>query len=156
MADINEVKKEASEIISDVKEEASEIIVDVKEEAQEVVQEAKAAVKGEQLESANTVGGAGYREAENKGNGTAIASLVLGIISIVCVFFGYGALLGLVLGVVGIVLGATARKEAQTGMATAGFVCSIIGTVICAAGIVCAIACIGSLAGLGSALESMN
>lgn len=145
-----------ADIKEEVKQEAQSIIEDVKEEAQEVVQEAKAAASGKQLDSANTAGGAGYRDPENKTSGKAVASLVLGILSIVCVFFGYGAILGLIFGIIGTVLGAKARKEAQTGIATAGFVCGIVGTVICAAGLVCAIACIGSLAGIGSVLESME
>ncbi len=140
----------------EVKQEAQGIISDVKEEAQEVIQEAKAAVSGQQLDTADTVGGAGYRAQGGKTNGTAVASLVLGIVSIVCILFGYGAILGLVLGIVATVLGAKARKESQTGMATAGFVCGIVGTVLCAFTVVCTIACLGSLAGIGSALESMQ
>ncbi|MBQ1430631.1 MAG: hypothetical protein IIZ05_03340 [Firmicutes bacterium] len=85
-----------------------------------------------------------------------MASLVLGILSIICVFFGYGAILGLVFGIIGTILGAKARKESQTGLATAGFVCSLVGIILCVLGFVCAIACIGSLAGLGSVLESMQ
>ena len=85
-------EKNMADVKENVKQEALEIIADVKEEAQEVAQEAKAVVTGTQLDSANTVGGAGYREPEVKSkNGIAIASLVLGIVSIVCVFFGSGA-----------------------------------------------------------------
>ena len=145
-----------TDIKEEVKQEAQSIIDDVKEEAQEVVQEAKAVVSGKQLDIADTVGGAGYRAPENKTSGMAVAALVLGILSIVCVFFGYGAILGLIFGIIATILGAKARKESQTGMATAGFVCGIIGTVICAVGLVCTIACRGSLAGLGSALEAME
>ena len=143
-----------ADVKDEVKQEAKEIITDVREEAIEVAQEAKAFAKGETLESANTVGGAGYREAESpKGNGAAIASLVLGILSLVCAFFGYGAIVGLIFGIVGTVLGAKARKEAQTGIATGGFVCSIIGTVLSAAMLVCAIVCVGSLATLGTMID---
>ncbi len=140
----------------DVKQEAKEILSDVKEEAQEVVEEAKAAATGKPLESANTVGGAGYRAPDNGNNNLAIISLILGILSIVCNFFGYGAFLALVFGIVGTVLGAKARKESQTGLATAGFVCSIIGLALCVLVFVCAIACIGSLAGLGGVLGAMQ
>lgn len=41
----------------------------------------------------------------------AVASLVLGIIALVCVFFGYGAWLGLILGIVAIILAAQAKKD---------------------------------------------
>ena len=78
-------------------------------------------------------------------NGKAIASLVLGIISLVCVFFGYGALLGIVLGVVGIILGVSAKKEAPSGMATAGLVLSIIALALCAITFIACVACVGCL-----------
>ena len=85
-------------------------------------------------------------------NGKAVASLVLGIVSLVCIFFGYGALLGIVLGVVGIILGVMARKEAPSGMATAGLVLSIIAIVLCVITLACIIC-----AGIGlSALGAMN
>ena len=113
-------------------------------------QEAKASVTGQQLNTAGTVGGAGYRADNKTSSGSATASLVLGILSLICVFFGYGAILGLVLGIIGVALGAKARKESQTGMATAGFVCSLIGLILCAIGLVCVVACFGSLGLLGA------
>ena len=78
------------------------------------------------------------------GSGKAVASLVLGILAIV---FG-----GLVLGIIGIVLGTQAKKSflaegAPTGMATAGIVCSIIGTVL---GSIIFVACYLPLLGLGT------
>lgn len=61
----------------------------------------------------------------------AVASLVLGIISIVFWFIPMLGWLGAILGIIGIVLGSKARKEVENkGMATGGFVCSIIGTVL--------------------------
>lgn len=83
-------------------------------------------------------------------NGKAIASLVLGILAAVCVFFGYGALLGIVLGVVGLILGIQAKKAAPSGMATAGVVLSIISIAICAIGFIACVACVASLGALGS------
>jgi uncharacterized membrane protein len=91
---------------------------------------------------------------ENTGNtqnnGKAIASLVLGILAAVCVFFGYGALLGIVLGIIGLILGISAKKESPSGMATAGIVLSIISIAICAIGFIACVACIGGLASIGS------
>jgi len=87
---------------------------------------------------------------ENQKNGKAIASLVLGIISLVCVFFGYGALLGIILGIVGIVLGSMAKKETPSGMATAGIVMSIIAIVLCAITFLACVACVGALASAGA------
>ncbi|MBO4563653.1 MAG: hypothetical protein J5772_08590 [Clostridia bacterium] len=78
----------------------------------------------------------------------AVASLVLGILSLVCAFFGYSSIAGLIFGIIGVALGANARKQAQTGLATGGFVCSIIGLILCAIGLVCAIACASAVGGL--------
>lgn len=64
---------------------------------------------------------------EKQSNGLAIASMVLGIVSIILMcfptIFCYGTW---VLAIVGIVLAAVAKKKAKSGMATAGLVCSII------------------------------
>lgn len=144
-------RDEIRDTIEGIKEEAKSTYNDIREETQEVVQEARAAVTGEKLDSANDVGGAGYRADNNTSNGGAIASLVLGILSLICAFFGYSAILGLVFGIVGVALGAKARKTAQTGMATGGFVCSLIGLIFCAVGLVCAVACVGALGVLGAA-----
>ncbi len=131
--------------MADYKDDLKEATEDVKEEAKEVFEEAKAAFTGQKLDTSNVEGGAGYRADNSTSSGAAVASLVLGIISIISSFFGYSAILGLILGIIGTVLGAKARKEAQTGMATGGFVCSIIGLIFSALGFVCAIACAGAL-----------
>lgn len=63
-----------------------------------------------------------------KGKNLAIASLVLGIASIVCLFFGIGSLLSIAAGIVGIVMASKSKKEGFVGgIRTAGFVTSIIG-----------------------------
>ncbi|MFD0590093.1 DUF4190 domain-containing protein [Paenibacillus sp. GCM10027627] len=65
-----------------------------------------------------------------KTNGKAIATLVLGILSLVLFYVGF------VPGVVGIILGAISLKEIKKsgdqgrGLAIAGLVCSIIGTLL--------------------------
>ena len=138
MADYkDEIKEKAGEFANEVKETVGEItgdtkgtIENVKEEAKEVFQEAKAAVTGQKLDSADTEGGAGYRADNSTSTIAAICALVLGIAAIVLSFF-HLALIGLIPGLLGIVLGAKARKESQTAMATAGFVCSIVGVLIC-------------------------
>lgn len=64
-------------------------------------------------------------------NGKATASLVLGIISIVFVMGTfYTSWIGLILGILAIILGNKARKETPGGIATAGFVCGIVGTAL--------------------------
>ena len=67
----------------------------------------------------------------NESNGMAIASLILGIISILFNFIGY-SWIGLILGIVGIILGVNAKKKNPSSMASAGLVLSIIGTALCA------------------------
>ena len=75
---------------------------------------------------------------EQKANGKAVASLVLGILAIVSLFTGWGSIIGLVFGIVAIVLAVKAKKEdGASGLATAGLVCAIIGTVVAGIGILC-------------------
>lgn len=78
----------------------------------------------------------------------AVASLVLGIISVIIGLFSAGSLgwLGAILAIIGIILGAVAKKNAQGGMATAGLVLSIIGLVLCLILYIACVACIGGLA----------
>lgn len=65
-----------------------------------------------------------------KTNGKSIATLVLGIVSIVIPYIGF------LPGIVGIILGAMSLKEIKLngeqgrGMAIGGLVCSIIGTIL--------------------------
>ncbi len=87
---------------------------------------------------------------EKKSNGFGIASLVLGIISIVFVFFNQ--LLGVIVGIVGIVLAVMAKKKNPTGMAKAGLVCSIVGTVLCGLVFIACVACVATLGTAGSLL----
>ena len=60
----------------------------------------------------------------------AVASLVLGIISIV--FGAFGIIwVGMICGIIGIILGALGKAEpSKASMAGAGLVCSIIGTAL--------------------------
>lgn len=81
---------------------------------------------------------------EKKSNGLAIASLVLGIISIGFTLCAFPMLLtfiiwftgpfifivGITTGIVGIVLGAIAKKRNPTKMAKLGLILSIIGLVL--------------------------
>ncbi len=85
------------------------------------------------------------------GKGAAVASLILGIISVVLWFFGYTAIGSLVLGIIGLVLASVAKKAGNTsGMRTAGFVLSLIGVIgggiVFVACVACA-GCIGAAAG---------
>ncbi len=77
----------------------------------------------------------------------AIASLVLGIISLVLSFFGLG-MISVFTVIIGIILGVLGRKDPEKkGMATAGLVCSIIALVI---GVIMWIACAAVVGGAAS------
>ena len=90
----------------------------------------------------------GNNELNNSGqtDGLAIASLVLGIASIImtcCITY-----VAIVLGIVGIVLAVQSNKKQKSGLATAGLVCSIIGIAI-------AVICIIITLVFGTALSLM-
>ena len=48
---------------------------------------------------------------EYRNDGKATASLVLGIISLRFIFFGYFSFIGMILAIIGLVLGISAKKE---------------------------------------------
>ena len=78
------------------------------------------------------------------GKGAATASLVLGIISVVLWFFGYSALVSVILGIVGLILAGNAKKAGfNGGIRTAGFVLSLIGLIGGAIFFVACVACVG-------------
>lgn len=84
----------------------------------------------------------------------ATASLVCGILSIALFWAGYGALVGIILGVAAVVLSISAKKEGFTGgMQTAGMVLGVIGIVICGLCFVSCIICTGCFAALGAAAQ---
>lgn len=67
-----------------------------------------------------------YSVRRERGAFMSITSLVLGILSILCSGCGL-SWVGLLLGAVGIVFGAIARRNYEGNLATAGFILSIIG-----------------------------
>lgn len=80
------------------------------------------------------------------GKGAATASLVLGIISVVLWFFGYSALISVILGIVGLILAGNAKKAGfNGGIRTAGFVLSLIGLIGGAIFFVACVACVGAI-----------
>ena len=86
-----------------------------------------------------------------------IASLVVRIASLVLFIFFGGAFNGMVfpVSIVGIILGALARKNPETkAMGTAGLVCSMITLVLSVLTYMACIACIGGIfGGLNSILR---
>lgn len=73
----------------------------------------------------------------------AIAGLVLGILSIIFAFLF--TWIGLVAGIIGIILSVKGRASTnKKGVATAGLVCSIIGTALSGIFIACALCVVGT------------
>ena len=148
---LKETLESAKEGLSEAADVAKDSFEEVVSEGKEVAEEMKAAVSGQKLES-DVEGAAGYRADESTNSTLAIVALVVGILSIIFAF-AY-TWIGLILGIAGVVISAKARKQSQTKMATAGFVCSIIGLVLSAVFVVCVLACaaaaisFGGLAGL--------
>lgn len=91
--------------------------------------------------------------------GKSIAALVLGIVSAVFCWFGWFSILALAMGVVGIILGIKGRNECPIGyeghgMATAGLVLAIIGTVLSGIGVACWICVLATAGSLANELAS--
>ena len=86
------------------------------------------------------------------GKGAAVASLVLGILSVVCWFFNVFAFIGVICGIVGLILASVAKKNGFVGgVRTAGLVLSIIGLVGSGIIFVACIACAGAIGAAGAA-----
>ena len=88
------------------------------------------------------------------GQGAATASLVCGIIAVICSFLGYTLIIALILGIVGLVQASKSKQEGfNGGLRTAGFVLSLIGLIFGAIALVPVFACVacgGTLGVLGA------
>ena len=99
----------------------------------------------------------GYQNPVDPFKGKAIASMILGIVSLVLFWAGYGALISLACGIIAIVLGSQARKGAENmgikpnGMATAGLVMGLIGAIL---SLICFVSCVACVSCYGTALNS--
>lgn len=65
-----------------------------------------------------------YYQAPQKGQGQAIAALVLGIVAVVCCLYFY---LSLPCAIIGLALGIVSKRKGNGGMATAGIALSSVG-----------------------------
>lgn len=84
-------------------------------------------------------------------NNKATASLVLGIISLVFIFFNVFAFVGMILAIIGLVLGIQVRKEDPSdGKAKAGVILCIIGLALCALTLIMCVACVSLFASLAA------
>ena len=102
----------------------------------------------------SNVNTSGASNGNEPGKGAAVASLVLGVVSIVTWFFGMGALIGLITGVIGLICASNAKKAGFVGgMRTAGFVCSLIVVIGSALVFVACVACVGVLGTAGALMD---
>lgn len=86
-------------------------------------------------------------------HGKAVAALVLGIVACASILTGIGAIVGLILGIIGIVLARQAKKAGNTeGICKAGFVLSIIGLCVSAAGLIIVLGLVGAAGVAGVAM----
>lgn len=87
------------------------------------------------------------------GKGAATASMVLGIIGVVCWFFGYSSIISVICGIIGLILSISSKKAGfEGGVRTAGLVLSIISLVGGALVFIACVACTGLLVGVGSSM----
>lgn len=87
----------------------------------------------------------GNSNATNKG----MTSLVLGIISIFCIFLGQASFVGSILAVVGLIMGVDARNNGDRTYAKTGIILNTIGL---ASTLLVTIACIACLSCIGCSL----
>ncbi|MBR6153184.1 MAG: DUF4190 domain-containing protein [Treponema sp.] len=85
------------------------------------------------------------RPATYPGKGLSVASMVLGIIAMVCLLTGWFSFIAVVMGVVGLILGIMGKKKTPNGMATAGIVLSIIALALGALIFVSCIVCMSCI-----------
>ncbi len=87
------------------------------------------------------------------GKGAAIASMVLGIVGVVCWFFSWSSVVSVVLGVIGLILASNAKKAGyESGVRTAGFVLSLISLIGGAIVVIACVSCVGLLTAIGGAV----
>lgn len=93
---------------------------------------------------------------EIPGKSAATGSLALGIISVGLWIFGYSAILSVVLGIVGLIMASNSKKAGfDGGIRTAGFILSLIGTIVGGLIFISCVACAGSIGLLGLIGASM-
>ena len=96
------------------------------------------------------------------GKGMSVAGLVLGILGLVGGFIPVVNYFTTVCAILGLIFAAIGRKRSKlafgkaSGLATAGLVLGIIGTSFAALGLLCTIACMGSICAAGESLNSLG
>ncbi len=88
---------------------------------------------------------AGYNSGTNKG----MTSLVLGVISLFCIFLGQASFIGTILAIVGLIMGVDARNKGDRTYAKTGIILNTIGI---AATLLVTVACIACISCIGCSL----
>lgn len=84
-----------------------------------------------------------HAQAASQQDGKAIASLILGVVSLAGIVLGHFSFLGIGLAVVGLIFGILSKKESPSSMATAGIITSIISLALCSITFIACFACVG-------------
>ena len=85
------------------------------------------------------------------GKNKAVASLVLGILSIIFWWLGVTSIMSIILSVVGLILAASAKKDGYNeGIRTAGFVTSLVGLIGGLLAFLACVACISAFSYIGA------
>lgn len=79
----------------------------------------------------------------------AIASMVLGIIGVICVVSEYTSIVGIAVAIVGLVLGIQVQKTAPEGMAKAGVILCAVALGLSVITLIACVACAGFVGILG-------
>ena len=91
------------------------------------------------------------QNADVPGKSAAKTSMILGIIAVVLCFFGYGSIVSVILGIVGLIFSSKSKKAGFVGsMRAAGFVLSLIGLIGGAITFVACVACVGMFGSLAA------
>lgn len=97
---------------------------------------------------------------EQQQNGKAMASLMLGILAILCVLGGivffYSMFAGFILGSMGILLAFFAKKENASRISTAGLVLSLVAVSVCVISVIAMLAYISAVGKIAAETSVWN
>ncbi len=93
-----------------------------------------------------------FNRNSNEAGGTAIACLILGIVSAAGAFLPGFSVIGLICGIIGLICASVAKNEGDnSGVRTAGFICSLVGVIGCGISVLACVACLSCLGASGRA-----
>lgn len=89
------------------------------------------------------------KEPINNGSSKGMTSLMLGVVSIFCIFLGQASFIGTILAIVGLIMGVDARNKGDRTYAKTGIILNTIG--LCSTLLV-TVACVACLSCIGCSL----